>query len=492
RAGILRGHALHRLGLFGMVLGLDREIDRTVLAIDIDDHCGDRVALLQVRPDVLDAVARHFRSAQIAFDIAVERDYRALGVERFHRAVDDIALVVGGDVVRERVAVELLDPERDALALDVDREHHRLDFLALAVLAHGGFAGKRPRQIGQMHQPVDRPRQTDENAEGGDRLAHAFHPIALLVVHRELFPRVGHALLHPKRNAAPLLVDLEDHDLDLVAELHDLGRMDVLVRPVHFRDVHQSLDALLDLDERAVVRDVGDLAEQARPRRIAPRQTDPRVLAELLHAQRHAVFLLVELQHLGGALVAHRQHFGRMFHAPPGEIGDVEQAVDAAKVDERAVIGDVLDHALDDGAFLQCLQELLALGAQARFEDRAARHDDVIALAIELDDLELELLAFARRGVLHRADVDQRTGQERANAVDHDGEPALDLAGDQSLHDVALLHRGFEVVPRLEPLGLVAGQARLAVAVFQAFDSDGDEIAGLDFDFTLVVLEFFD
>jgi hypothetical protein len=31
----------------------------------------------------------------------------------------------------------------------------------------------------------------------------------------------------------------------------------------------------------------------------------------------------------------------------------VQQAIDAAEVDEGAVIGDVLDHALDDAAFLE-------------------------------------------------------------------------------------------------------------------------------------------
>ena len=268
--------------------------------------------------------------------------------------------------------------------------------------------------------------------------------------------------------------------------------MDVLVGPVHFRHVHQALDALLDLDERAVVGEVGDLAEQARARRVTARQADPRVFAELLHAQRNAVLFLVELQHLGGDFVADRQHFGRMLDATPREVGDVQQAVDAAEVDERAVIGDVLDDALDDRAFLQRLQQLLALRAEARFEHRAARNDDVVALAVELDDLEFERLAFERRGVLDRADVDQRTGQERANAVDHDRQAALDLAGDQPGHDGALLHRRFEVVPGLEALGLVARQARLAVAVFEALDGDGDEIAGLDFDFALVVLEFFD
>ena len=196
--------------------------------------------------------------------------------------------------------------------------------------------------------PPGRPTNTPKSVID---LIMPLHAVALLVVHRELVPRVRHALLHAERDAAALLVDLEDHHLDLVAELHDLGRVDVLVRPVHFRDVDQALDARLDLDERAVVGDVGDLAEQARALRVAARQADPRVLAELLHAERDAVLLLVELQDLGGHFVADREHFRRMLDAAPREVGDVQQTVDAAQVDERAVVGDVLDDALDDRAF---------------------------------------------------------------------------------------------------------------------------------------------
>ena len=296
----------------------------------------------------------------------------------------------------------------------------------------------------------------------------------------------------PERDPAPLLVDFEDHHFDLIAELHDLGRVDVLVGPVHFRHVHEAFDALLDFDERAVVGEVGDFAEQPRTRRVAARQADPRILAELLHAQRHAVLFLVELEDLGSHLVADGQHLGRVLDATPREVGDVQQAVDAAQVDERAVIGDVLDDTLDDRAFLQRFEQFLALRAEACLEHGAPRNHDVVALAIELDDLEFERLAFERCRVLDRPDVDQRAGQERTDAVDHHGEAALDLAGDEPGHDGALLHRRFEVVPRLEALGLVARQAGLAVAIFETFDGDGNEVASLDFNVALIVLEFFD
>lgn len=83
-----------------------------------------------------------------------------------------------------------------------------------------------------------------------------------------------------------------------------------------------------------------------------------------------------------------------MTHTAPGHVGDVQQAVDAAQVHERAVIGDVLDHALDHGTFVQGLEQLLALFAHAGFQHLAARQHDVVALAVELDDLELEGLAL--------------------------------------------------------------------------------------------------
>ena len=87
------------------------------------------------------------------------------------------------------------------------------------------------------------------------------------------------ALLEAERDATTLFVHVEHHDFDFLAGLHDLGRVDVLVGPVHFGDVDQAFDAVLDLHERAVVGDVRDLAEHAGVRRDSGGRcspTDPR------------------------------------------------------------------------------------------------------------------------------------------------------------------------------------------------------------------------
>jgi hypothetical protein len=58
--------------------------------------------------------------------------------------------------------------------------------------------------------------------------------------------------------------------------------------------------------------------------------------------------------------------------AVPAHIGDVEQAVDAAQVDERAEFGDVLDDTLADLADFQFLKQRFAGFLTLPFDERAA------------------------------------------------------------------------------------------------------------------------
>ena len=98
--------------------------------------------------------------------------------------------------------------------------------------------------------------------------------------------------------------------------------------------------------------------------------------------------LVVDLDDLDLDRLADGHDLGRVVDAAPRHVGDVQQAVDAAEIDEGAVLGDVLDDAVDDLALLEVGHELGALLGAALLEDGAARHDDVAAAAIHLEDLE--------------------------------------------------------------------------------------------------------
>ena len=125
-----------------------------------------------------------------------------------------------------------------------------------------------------------------------------------------------------------------------------------------------------------------------------------------LRPRRDALLRRVELEDHHADLVAHVEHLRRVADAAPRHVGDVQQAVDAAEVDERAVVGEVLDHALEDRALLEVLEGLLLHLLALLLEEDAAGQHDVAALLVELDDLELELLGDVLVEVAHRADVD--------------------------------------------------------------------------------------
>jgi hypothetical protein len=228
-----------------------------------------------------------------------------------------------------------------------------------------------------------------------------------------------------------------------------------------------------------------------RPRvgRIAPRDVLPRIRAQLLESQRHALTFAVEFQDPHVDFFADLDHFGRMLDALPGHVGDVQQSIDAAQIHECAVIGEVLDHTLDRRTFLQIVQQRGALGAVFLFDDRAARDHHVVALLIELDDLEFERLVFKVRGIAYRADVDQRTRQECAHIVDFDGEPALDPAGDDADDHLLLFECGFEARPGSGALGLFTRQTGFSRTVLHAVQSNFDGLADDDLDFTFFILE---
>ena len=151
-----------------------------------------------------------------------------------------------------------------------------------------------------------------------------------------------------------------------------------------------------------------------------------------------------------------------MSDAAPGHVGDVQQAVDAAQIDERAVVGDVLHDALEHLAFGKRVERVLLLLGVLLFEERLARQHDVAALLVDLDDAHAQLLAAQRVEVPDGTHVDLRSGQERADADVH-REAALDPLDDAADHDLALGIGLLDLVPDLHLLGFFAREDDVAL-----------------------------
>ena len=161
----------------------------------------------------------------------------------------------------------------------------------------------------------------------------------------------------------------------------------------------------------------------------------------------------------------------------------MQQSVDAAEIDKGAVIGDVLDDAVEDLALLEAGDELGALLGAALFEHGAARHDDIAARAVHLEDLEGLRRPEQRSDVAHRPDVDLAAGQKRDGAVEVDGKPALDPAKNGPGDPVVRLKALLELGPGLLAPRLLARQLGLAVLVLHPLEIDLDGVADMDLGF---------
>src|SRR6185312_3070841 len=255
--------------------------------------------------------------------------------------------------------------------------------------------------------------------------------------------------------------------------------MHVLLGPGHFGNVHETFDAGLKLNKRAVVGDVGDAALHFGADRIFSFDPFPRIALQLLHAERDAVRFVVDLDDLDLHGLADGQDIRRMIDAAPRDVGDMQEAVDAAKIHERAVVGDVLHDAVDYLTFFKRRDEFLALTGAGFFQHRAARDDDVAAAAIHFQNLELLRRIHQGAEIADRTDVDLRARQERDRAVEIDGVTALhrveDNAGDFFVGGKCLL----ELDPAFLAARLVAREHGFTERVLDALQVNLNLVADL-------------
>ncbi len=95
----------------------------------------------------------------------------------------------------------------------------------------------------------------------------------------------------------------------------------------------------------------------------------------------------------------------------------MQQAIDSAEINKRAVVSKVLDHAGQNRAFLQVLQGLRSLFMLLAFQHLLARDHDVAAFLIQLDDGNFEDLTLDRVDIASRTKIGLGAGEKRLRPI---------------------------------------------------------------------------
>src|ERR1043166_5223773 len=466
-----------------------REHDAMMNRVDLQYLQLGRLPFLDGIAGLLNVGNPELRHRHEPFDVVAQVDDPALVHQPHHAAAE-----LGADGIRladaePRIFLRLLQAEGDALVFGVHVQNQDVHLVALLHDFRRMLHALGPRHVGDVDQAVDPRLDFDERAERREVAHRAAYPRADRILLRQRHPRVLLRLLHAERDFLFRLVDFQDDRFDRLADRHELRRMPHVARPAHLGDVHEAFDSRLELDERAVVRDRHDLALHARADRILRGDVLPRVRLQLLQGARKALALPVDVENLDLELLADLHHLARVRHAAVAHVGDVQQAVDAAEIDERAEVGDVLDDALAHLIDRQLLHQHVALRLALGLEQHAARDDDVATPLVQLDDLELEALAEQLVDVRDATQRDLAAGQECIHAHQIDDDAAFDFLDQRTGDAFVLFMRFADPLPHAHEVGLLLRQDDGAFLILEMLEEDFDLVAFFE---ALRILELVD
>ncbi len=239
----------------------------------------------------------------------------------------------------------------------------------------------------------------------------------------------------------------------------------------------ETFDALFELDKSTVVSDREDTAADLGTNWVALGGVKPGIRRQLLEAEGDALLILIKLEHLDLNLVADIDEIAGMGEPAPAHVGDVEQAIESAEIDEGTVVREVLDGSGEDGSFLKGGEGNRLLGVLLLFEQFLAGDDDVTALFVQLDNADFNLGTDVAVQIADGADLDLRAGEEGLDA-DVDGETALDAGDDHALDGGLGVGCLFELVPDLVTQSLLVGDGVASAVLLFTLNNDFDGVTG--------------
>ena len=189
-----------------------------------------------------------------------------------------------------------------------------------------------------------------------------------------------------QRNLAIFFVDFKHLELFAFVQLEDFLWIGALTL-TEFTDVNKGFDGWADLNESTKRRDTGHRTFDACALLELINLFHPRIFLELFEAEAQAVF--IDSDDLRFDIVANLDVVARVIDALPANLTDVDQALDTFDVNECT---EVYNTGYDTANSVTDL-ELLKAVSETFFDGFLLREDELVCLAVCIEDANLDRLA---------------------------------------------------------------------------------------------------
>jgi len=161
-----------------------------------------------------------------------------------------------------------------------------------------------------------------------------------------------------KSDAALVAVNLQHDDDDFLVIRNDLTGVGEVFAPVHISNMGEPFNAGFQFNESTVFGHACYYAADHGTYWVPNVCTLPWIALQLLHTEPEALHFMVDLKNLDADSVADFENLVRMLEPLVAHIGNVQQAIEAAKIDEGAVSLDAFHYAIDNLTFAQGIEHI--------------------------------------------------------------------------------------------------------------------------------------
>ena len=158
----------------------------------------------------------------------------------------------------------------------------------------------------------------------------------------------------------------------------------------------------------------------------------------------------------------------------------MDHAVHAANIDEHAVAGHGLDHAVIVLADLDVGPDLSLRGRTGLVLHSLDGADDAAAGTVNLGDAELNALLDELAQIAVLGQTALGSGNEHTHALDGNDDAALVFFGDDALENGLVLNGILDVLPDLDRVEALLGKGGIALHVVDADDVGLNLVADMD------------
>ena len=252
-----------------------------------------------------------------------------------------------------------------------------------------------------------------------------------------------------------------------------------------FGKVNKSLNAILNAGEGPERGNLGDGACDDLTGDVALLHGSPGIDFGAFDGQGDFFLLFIDTQDLDFNFLADFEYFAGMIDAAPGELADMNQSVCASQVNKCAKVGEVTDHTMAHFAWFQLIEQFFTAPLPPFLSGEPLGEDQAVSRAINLDDLELELLCLSYPGAWplfpgyrHPGDLlafeveNLRDWHEPTNTGHIDNQATFIVVDDSGLEQFVILILLFRDTPLPLCICPFEREKRMSVLCFRLNDID--------------------